>query len=390
MSVVQNNSVPRSTAVPVPGAYVCRQAGVPSNSAQGRVCSAAPPTQRRLREIPQVFHAGVEQIREQYQTLYEIPVIEFPDGSRSFHNGLLFRCHGVNLLFLKGDFVEMAFQHGRLLADQIPNGAPPQSARMVGCGLANAMGVSGRVQQLIAEGIHRLVTDSMLNFAIKAARSVLGGTETLDEAIALSEATGLSVSTLVRGLFNPETLLMLARVSSGAHRQRARLLEEVVAPASCCSAFAAWGSYSQDGRMIIGRNMDYPLNGYYDRFPTVIYFEPTGRYLRYMTFVSAGIHNAGLNAYNEAGIFVSSHTVPSYEMSAQGVPVFTTASQVVRRAKNFGHGSRAVPCPSPANGLVLYADQHQRTSCGNRRADQPAYGGARIKRRLSRTDESLP
>lgn len=335
MSVVQNNSVTHSTAVPVPGAFVHRQSGAASNSAQGRVCSSTPPALRKLREIPYLFQSGVERIRDQYRSLYELPVIEFPDGSRSFHEGLLFRCHGVNLLFLKGDFVEMAFQHGRLLADQIPDGAPPQSARMVGSGLANAMGVTGRIQQWIAEGIHRVVTDSMLDYAVKAARSVLGATETVDEAIALSEATGISVTTLVRALFNPETILMLARVSSGAHRQRARLLEEVVAPASCCSAFAAWGSYSHDGSMIIGRNMDYPMNGYYDRFPTVIYFEPTERCVPYMTFVSAGIHNAGLNAYNAEGIFLASHTVPTYEMSARGVPVFTTASQVIRRAKNF-------------------------------------------------------
>jgi tetratricopeptide (TPR) repeat protein len=304
---------------------------------------------RPLKEIPRIFQPGVQRIREQYQWLYQIPVREFADGSRSFHRGLLYRCHGINLLFLKGDFIEMAFQHGRLLADQILLGAPPQSARMVTCAVASAIGVTGRIPEMVAEGIHRLVTDSMLSFAVKTARAVLGSADALDEAIALSEATGLPAMDLVRALFNPETMLMLARVSGGAYRQRAKLLEEVVVPAACCSSFAAWGSYSQDGEMIIGRNMDYPLNGFYDRFPTVIYFEPSGRFLRYMTFVSAGIHNAGLNAYNEAGIFLGSHTVPTSEMSARGVPVFATASQVIRRAKSFDTAVelfRAFPPPT--------------------------------------------
>ena len=58
-------------------------------------------------------------------------------------------------------------------------------------------------------------------------------------------------------------------------------------------------------RALVGRNLDYPLNGYFDRYPTVIYFQPPAPALAYMSFVSAGIHNAGITAYNEAGIFLA-------------------------------------------------------------------------------------
>lgn len=335
MSVVHDKNVNYLADAKFAGSSVCRLAADPSQQAKGQVLTAAAPPLQRLNDFPRAFRTAAQRIRNKYQDLYNLPVIECRDGSRAFHNGLLLRCHGVNLLFLKGDFIEMAFQHGRLLADQIPLAAPPQSARMVACAVANSTGISGRWQQLVAEGIHRVVTDSMLSFSIEASRSVLGSSDALDEAVALSDATGIPVSVLVRALFNPETLLILARVGSGAYKQRARLLETVAAPVSCCSAFAAWGNHSRDKNFLIGRNMDYPLNGFYDRFPTVIYFEPPGRSLRYMTFASAGIHNAGLNAYNEAGIFLSSHTVPTWEVSARGVPVFTTASQVIRRARTF-------------------------------------------------------
>jgi hypothetical protein len=335
VTLLENIRSQLATSSPRTDAFVCRDAGDPALASSGRVLFPAAPTPPRLNDMPRAFRPVAQRIRDEYPSLYTLPVMEFPDGSRSFHNGLLFRCHGVNLLFLKGDFVEMAFQHGRLLADQIPLGGPPQSARMVSCAVSNSFGTTGRIQQMIVEGIHRLVTDSMLNYAVEASKSVLGRSDALDEAVALSDATGIPVTVLVRALFNPETLLILARVGNGSYRQRATMLESVVAPDNCCSAFAAWGSYTEDGSMLIGRNMDYPLNGFYDRFPTVIYFEPTGRYLSYMTFVSSGIHNGGLNAYNEAGIFLASHTVPSNETSARGVPVFTTACQVIRRAKTF-------------------------------------------------------
>ena len=70
-------------------------------------------------------------VRDKYRALYELPVVEYGNGSRSFHDGWLYRCHGLNVLFLRGDVVEMAFQHGRLLADQIPQGTVPQSAKLV-------------------------------------------------------------------------------------------------------------------------------------------------------------------------------------------------------------------------------------------------------------------
>jgi hypothetical protein len=81
--------------------------------------------------------------------------------------------------------------------------------------------------------------------------------------------------------------------------------------------------------------MDYPLNGYYDRFPTVVYFRPTGGDLPYMSFTSAGVHNCGLTACNAAGIFVASHIVPCTDVSTRGVTMLSIADQVVRRARSF-------------------------------------------------------
>lgn len=301
-----------------------------------RIFSNSVPPLQEVHEFPPAFRATVDRVRSQYAHLYDLPVIEHADGSRSFHNARLIRHHGINLLFVKGDFVEMSFQHGRLLSDEIPYGAPPQSAKMVENAVANALGAGDRINKFVARLIHRWFTRTIVASAIDSTRRALGHVPALQEAVSMSDATRVPVSVLVRALFNPETMMLLARMGNNSYGQTVNPLAGFAAPVSCCSTFAAWGEATEKNDLLIGRNMDYPLNGFYDRFPTVIYFEPTGRdALKYMTFTSAGIHTAGLNAYNEAGIFLTSHIVPTTEMSSRGVPVFMTANQVIRRAKNF-------------------------------------------------------
>jgi hypothetical protein len=246
----------------------------------------------------------------------------------------LYRRNRLNILFLKGNGVEMAFQHGRLLAREILAGCIQPSSTQVERAIANAYGKYGTLQRLMVEGIHRYITNSMLSCALESGRRNLGDAATFDENIAISDATGLPVMTLVRALFGPEVLLVLAHLDNDSRGAKVDLHTELPVPISC-SSFVTWGSKTQDGSLLIGRNMDYPLNIYYDQFPTVIYYEPTDGTQRHMAFVSAGIHNSGLNGYNESGLFVGTHSIPSTEVSTRGVPVFTTAQHVIRDAHNF-------------------------------------------------------
>ncbi|MCE9546728.1 MAG: hypothetical protein K8T25_14710 [Planctomycetia bacterium] len=310
--------------------------GEPMSRTQGRLrlVSAAVPTLTPLASIPKLFRARAEEVRRNYGHLYHRPVIEDAAGNRYFHRARLYRRHGLNILFLRGDYTEMALQHGRLLADVIPLGAPPQSARTVENAVANMLGRHSMFQHLLAEGIHRLITNRILTHASVAVRDELGEIGMFEEAIALSDATGVGVEQLVRGLFNPEVMLILANHSNDGRQLSARQLAVAAQVACHCTTFGAWGGSTTDGGLIVGRNLDYPLNGYFDRFPTVTYCEPTGGQ-RYMSFVSAGVHNCGTTAYNEAGIFMSSHTIPTTDVSVHGVPAFITANQAVRYAKTF-------------------------------------------------------
>ena len=140
----------------------------------------------------------------------------------------------------------------------------------------------------------RFLIKRMFVASSKLLSGALGDDGTLLESIALCDAAGLSISDLIQSLFNPEILLILAKYGGGDRRSKEEPIEGAgIPPASCCSSFAAWGSRTADGRLLIGHNLDYPLNGYYDRFPTVIYFEPSVPSQRYMSFVSAGVQSQG-------------------------------------------------------------------------------------------------
>ncbi len=216
-----------------------------------RIFSNSVPPLQEVHEFPPAFRATVDRVRSQYAHLYDLPVIEHADGSRSFHNARLIRHHGINLLFVKGDFVEMSFQHGRLLSDEIPYGAPPQSAKMVENAVANALGASDRINKFVARLIHRWFTRTIVASAIDSTRRALGHVPALQEAVSMSDATRVPVSVLVRALFNPETMMLLARMGNNSYGQTVNPLAGFAAPVSCCSTFAAWGEATEKNDLLI-------------------------------------------------------------------------------------------------------------------------------------------
>src|SRR4029079_2508689 len=223
-----------------------------------------------------------------------------------------------------------AFQHGRLLADQIPHGAVPQSAKLVGDAIANVLWTRLPLEDQAFYGAQRFFTRRLFGSASRRLARIFGDDHTLDELIAVCDGAGTSVSEAIQGIYNPELLLILAKYQGS--RSPTGGPRAAVIPPTCCSSFAAWGDMTSGGDLLVGRNLDYPLNGYFDRFPTVVYFEPPAPALRYMSFVSAGVHNAGITSYNEAGIFLASHVVPSDEIGFHGVPVIVAGDQIIRRA----------------------------------------------------------
>jgi tetratricopeptide (TPR) repeat protein len=292
-------------------------------------------------------------VRTKYRHLYDLPVLEHSDGSRTFHDGVLHRCHGVNVLFLRGDAVEMAFQHGRLLADEIPRGALRGCAKLIENAIANTLGTGGVIRRWVVEQVQEFASRRVVANVRKSLARAMPDAPTLLETVALSESTGIAAGQIARALFNPEMLLLLAGLGRSGNP-----LVPLVAPPTCCTSFAAWGKATKDGSLLVGRNLDYPLNGFYDAYPTVIYSEPTDG-LRHMSFTSSGVHNDGVTSYNEAGLFLASHVVPSSDGAFNGIPALVTADLATSRATSVAAAAEIFRAfPSPAGWGYLAVDSN--------------------------------
>src|SRR5688572_15913961 len=219
------------------------------------------------------------EIKQKYAALYDLPTETTPDGGLTFQKGRLFHRGGLRVLSLKGDRFEMAFQHGRLLRQEILEGAVPESALFLERTIRNGFPQIPLVTGIVINSFYRRISEGILDYAIKTFGA--NSSTLLPEAYGLAESTGMSLQTVLYGAVGPESLTVLL-----GERSRGGTSLGGTSPAHC-SAFAAWGSATKTGEILIGRNTDYPLNGFYDKAPTVMYFQPDDGQ-KYMALASAG------------------------------------------------------------------------------------------------------
>jgi len=182
------------------------------------------------------------------------------------------------------------------------------------------------VSGIIINSFYKRISEGILEYGFTHGGG--SGGELLTEGYGLTESSGVPLKSILYGAVGPESLQVLLG-------ERSR--EDVPfagAGTGFCSAFAAWGPSTKTGEMIIGRNTDYPLNGFYDKAPTVIYFQPNDGQ-KFMAVTSAGIHNAGVVGFNESGIYLGVHTIPTRDVSPDGMPVFFLAQAVLKNAHNL-------------------------------------------------------
>lgn len=290
---------------------------------------------------PAVGYETPESYKYKYKDLSTQDLIHNDDGSISFGVSKLFRRGGLRILHLKGDSYEMAFQHGRLLREEIKNGALPQTAMIVRNSVLNSFPVAPGLTDAVINVIYRLYSGSMVSYASKA----LGVSEDqfLADAYGMADAAGLSVDQVVHALTGPETLQVILgeRLTGGSKLPAPLMVNE-------CTDFSAM-ALNKSG-IVIGRNTDYPLNGTFDRFPTVIYYHPTDGDQKFMSITSAGLHTAGVVGLNESGLYLGIHTIPTRDVSKQGIPAFYIGERILRKARNFDAAVKMFASLRPAAG----------------------------------------
>jgi hypothetical protein len=311
------------------------------------------------------YMPNADQVRAQYQALYAQQPTTQANGVVAFDKGRLLKYGGLNILYVHGDAFEMAYQHGRLLKDEIVDGVVPGAASLVKNEVTNLYGSTPLIRNTVYGVIDRNFYTKLLDNAFTRAGD-MAETSIRMTAFAMSEASGLPMNTVFDAALSPSILMILAQSTNDG------LLGGLIpgsgggpafAPMSNCSEFEAWGPRTADGELIIARNTDYPLNGKYDDHHTVIYFDPTTPGAqRYMSVISAGAHNAGVAAINASGIYIGSHTVPSTEVSTDAVPAYFVANAVIANAHTMDEALalfRAQKAESGWSFVVASVDEHR-------------------------------
>lgn len=262
------------------------------------------------------------------------------DGTRRFGEAWAKKVHGIWILHVTGDRYAMAYQHGRLLAEEIADGSLVRASRIATDAIDGSVG-KGALGTAVKWYAMKRIARRILKTGVAHARRLRPDQEPLAEAFGLSAATGIDVQTIVEAALGPETAqVLLGQFSSLA----------IGSAPSQCTSFVAWGDATADGEMLIGRNTDYPLNGFFDRHPTVVYQTPTDGGHRFMTVTSAGFHNGGVCGFNEHGIYLAIHTVPTKHVSSARLPVFLVGQHVLRTAKTFDEVETILADSKPAAG----------------------------------------
>jgi hypothetical protein len=109
---------------------------------------------------------------------------------------------------------------------------------------------------------------------------------------------------------------------------------ENAAPGNC-SAFAAVGSWTTDGRIVMGHNawVDYAVG---ERWNFILDIQPDGGQRMFMDAFPGFIHSGDDFAMNESGLLVTETTISQFKgFDPQGVPEFARARRSMQQSKSI-------------------------------------------------------
>jgi len=110
-----------------------------------------------------------------------------------------------------------------------------------------------------------------------------------------------------------------------------------------CSAFAAFGPATKDGKLIVGRNFDYAGFGLEDGLPLILQEIPTGPEAGrpFVTIGYAGILN-GWTAMNADGLIASNNTLFGGKDRLEGMSTCFLLRKIVERARTVEEGVKII------------------------------------------------
>lgn len=229
---------------------------------------------------------------------------------------------GLRILHLYGTEEEMAYQHGTLLKEDIPKGAAGYLARK----FENEVRYDGPVKNspLLQEIAIRLGNGFVFNRLIRQMPE-----EERKIIRALAEASQIPENDFQRAGALPDAMVIFSQYIGGRY-----FVSKMFPKIFGCTGFAALGPMTKSGELVHGRNLDFPVGNYWDKYSAVTYHYPKGGQ-KYVSIATAGVYTPGVTAFNESGLILAIQQLFTTDVSAKGIPVVLICARVIRQATNI-------------------------------------------------------
>jgi hypothetical protein len=229
----------------------------------------------------------------------------------------------LRIIHLRGSQEAMGAQHGRLAVDF----GLMEEATDCYPNIAHRMLADANSHQFLGRALHQIIKWNVNRWASKLERQ--RPIEYLKRSRAFVREIGLPTH-----LTRQFTLMDVFQNTIGvAGRLRvgpmARAAAHMAVPA--CSSAMVWGDASATGELLHARNFDFPANGIWDHYPTVVFCEPDDG-LRYGYVSTMGVDLPGVTSFNEAGLTVTAHTRFHKDVTFNGRAIVDLTHDIVRRA----------------------------------------------------------
>ncbi len=257
---------------------------------------------------------------------------------------------------LAGSQEAMGAQHGRMVADDARELVDFYRTMPERALAGNVSGPAGRLARLAARGVATAWQASLARsrppeLAARSRAFMTAATGSADRVSLYTLATMDSMQNCVslvarRGLgpfagmdhagddvYRPELL----RAARGLADHMAANAAATAAPA--CTTVIAWGSATEDGELLFGRNFDFPGVGVWDEAPAFVVNAPTGGQ-RYAFFARRGADTAVVTVVNEAGLGIAPHTRWHVGAGFTGRMIIDVVHEIARRAETLDDAIR--------------------------------------------------
>jgi hypothetical protein len=233
---------------------------------------------------------------------------------------------GIHFIRVRGDAVERAKAHAALLREQVNQGA--------------LLALAKKNEWLIRRGPGLLrfkpVQEIAVQFYKKLLLPILDTNCSREERMLLQTAakeTGLSYELFRETLFQADAMMLLARTSMMKHF----LPEWIPSAFPGCTSAVALKDWTQAGKILACRNFDYVIVGPWEKYPTVVFSEPTeAGEIPFTSVTTAGVHPAGVTSMNREGLTLTTHAHFGKKVSLQGKSIVMIGDEVIRSCRTLG------------------------------------------------------